>query len=399
MSLDEFLPAVVQFLLVTGVAFVVIALLTSLVRYQQLVTPSAPDAAGESDGPQSLRIELVRRLGTGPRERAPFLVFLVDPPGSGADAEPLADRTRAILSSRVRSTDAVLRADGGRIGIVVSAPRRAARTIAGRIPVSALHRQDETAAGETDAAHGRVAVATFPEDGDRADDLLAAVDGALDAGSSSPAGLSTPGGAPLDSEPDDPRPTPGDPMAGAPAPERRLLDETTGLLRPEQLDGVLRKRFSVARKELRPLSVICMQIDHLERYREHYGPSGIDAILGHLGCYLQEAVREVDLPCRHQQDGFVLIMGCSPRHALGVAERLGAGIDNLAIQVAGAALNVTVTSGVAGYPDHGGVPRQLLDHALSALGAARSKGRNQAQLYGPGMAAPQRDESTRSESF
>ena len=115
MSLDEFLPAVVQFLLVTGVAFVVIALLTSLVRYQQLVTPSAPDAAGESDGPQSLRIELVRRLGTGPRERAPFLVFLVDPPGSGADAESLADRTRAIALAlnRARPGDLVLLAGKG----------------------------------------------------------------------------------------------------------------------------------------------------------------------------------------------------------------------------------------------------------------------------------------------
>jgi len=398
-SPEELLPAVVQFLLVTGAAFVVIALLTSLVRYQQLVTPSASDAAEEADGTQSLQIELARRLGTGPRERTPFLVFLVDPPGRGTDADSLADRTRAILSPRVRSADAVLRADGGRIGIVMSAPRHAARTIAGRIPVSARSARNEAAAGEMNAASWPIAVATFPEDGDRADDLLAAVHGALDAGSSSPADLLTPGGAPLDSESAEPRPTPEDPMAGAPAAERRLLDETTGLLRAEQLDGVLRKRFSVTRKDHRPLSVICMQIDHLERYRDHYGSSGIDVILTHLGCYLQEAVREVDLPCRDQQDGFVLIMGCSPQHALRVAERLGAGIGNLAIRVADAALNVTVTSGIAGFPDHGGVPRQLLDHALSALGAARSKGRNQAQLYEPSMAAPQRDKSTRSESF
>ena len=375
----EILTGSFQFLLVTAVAFVVFALLASHLRFENMTRRARQ--AEDMDPQDTFQVQIAHLLGTAHRLPEPFAVVLVSPP-EGASlrdryGEAWAREAIAFIEARIRSavrrTDTVIRYGEGRVGLILETERKNLEPI--------LNRMAEAVSSEPfrSASHGsmkmdiRIGASTHPENGDRVKELIAQAATAMEqAGASAPFIAAAPDAV---AAPAGPEAAPGS-----------LLDPLTGVLRPERLGSAVSKYVARHRREDQPVSLLLLDIDFLRRYNEHYGREAGDGILRGLGHFLQRHARENDLLARYGGEEFLIVMGCAPGDALIAGQRLIAQIKRTPFDAAGSSLKVSVSIGVAGFPDHGGNPARLLDAAESALYVAKERGRSLCVVYDSSMA-------------
>jgi diguanylate cyclase (GGDEF)-like protein len=375
----QVLSNIAQFLLVVGISFAALTLLVSFIRFQS-ISRKAVEAEKAVDPHDAFHVQIADRLGTAHLEPEPFLVMVLAPsnqPVSGHQSEMVGEDVFVAIEKRLksllRSADAVVHMGGGRIGIVADASRENA--------VNIVQRLLDGVAGQSAGLSVCAGVSTHPENGNRVKTLVESATASLQAavlngrdqyvltafeGSSRPAAPGAESGA-----------------GGAQA----VVDPLTGVLRPERLSVALQKFVARYRKERAPVSVLVLEVDHYERYGEHYGPAACDEILRRLGGFLQVAVRESDLVARLEDTTFLIAMGCAPRNAMIAAQRVISAVKKVAFPVGGSSLRITLSLGVAGYPEHGGHPRQLVEAATAALQVAKETGRSMCLMYEPFMRA------------
>ena len=334
---------------------------------------------------------MTQRLGTAHRNPTPFAVVLVSPgrwtelvDQHGAEAAgELLQQADKRLRSMVRRTDLVVRYSENTLGLLLLAGRTAVASIVRRVLEEVVRESFRIPNGPALRLEMLAGAAAYPEDGDRAALLRTKAEAALQQARSTgsspqwppdPVAASTP--APLAHS--------GSSEGTAPDP-RTLLDPLTGVLAENQLGPALQKYVAQCRRDERPVSVICLDVDFLRRYNDQYGRRTGDQLLKHVADYLKQHTREQDLIARHSGDQFVLAMPANPTHALAVGQRLWSGLRRTAFEGSGPGLRMTVTLGVASFPDHGLIGRELYESAQLALRVAKSKGRNQCLMFQEAM--------------
>ena len=142
----------------------------------------------------------------------------------------------------------------------------------------------------------------------------------------------------------------------------------------ESLDRELRR----AERSHRQLTLIMLDLDHFKRFNDTFGHDAGDAILREVGKLLGTSFRGEDIACRYGGDEFTVIL---PVGALDVAEQraqeLRKAIKGLEIPYLNPTLDrVTVSMGIARFPEHGSTAETLLRSADRALYQAKAAGRN-----------------------
>ncbi|MFI6264608.1 diguanylate cyclase [Micromonospora sp. NPDC051006] len=161
-----------------------------------------------------------------------------------------------------------------------------------------------------------------------------------------------------------------------------LTDPLTGLWNYRYLRESIRREVERASRFGRMLSVLALDLDRFKDVNDTWGHAAGDTVLAEFARRLRDEIREVDLAFRQGGEEFVLLLPeTDARGAAIVAERLGAAIRDTAIPVeahAGAPvpIRVTVSIGIAVYPDHASTGQQVLDAADDALYAAKGAGRD-----------------------
>jgi diguanylate cyclase (GGDEF)-like protein len=122
-----------------------------------------------------------------------------------------------------------------------------------------------------------------------------------------------------------------------------------------------------------------LDIDHFKQFNDTYGHDAGDALLRALGQFLQINTRGEDIACRYGGEEFTLVL---PGALLGDtrqrAEELRKGISALTVRHLGQPLvAVTISLGVAVYPEHGNSASGIMKAADIALYQAKQAGRNQ----------------------
>jgi diguanylate cyclase (GGDEF)-like protein len=390
----QVLSGIGLFLLVTGGAFVGLVIFASFLRFQHLAQRAAVADAEEMDAHDILQVKIAHRLGTAHRAPEPFCVMLLRPDGlealtesqGPAAGEEVLARLEELARRAVRSRDDVLRYTEQRVAVVVDAPRSIGPVVARRVLEFVRRDPLRFSQGGSARVTASAGLASHPENGDRFRELIALASAALDRASvAGPAGLELVAESAAGGEA--PSPEPG---AAAPAPviQRGLVDPLTGVLKQERLPVALQKYVASFRKNGDPVSVVVLDVDHLARYNGHYGREAGDGILRGLGELLQRSVREADLVARLGGDEFLVAMGCAPRDALTAGQRLVGLVKKNVFTIGSHSLRITVSGGVAGYPDHGGNPRYLIESADAALHTAKEKGGGVCLLYGRTMQEP-----------
>jgi len=354
----ELLSLLGQFLLVTVIAFVVIGGVASFMRFQGITTLAEDHDGDVHGGEEAFHALIARAISRSTATGRSFSMGVVE------DLQDVAP-----LRSIMRPEDRLFGLEEGRVGLLLAGPVE-------KVP-AVFARMLECMAKATGETAMRMGVAEFPRDGDRLDPLLERVAVALQAAS--------PGNCALAERVFDvvPVPTADDPLAEIQEDQRHLVDPVAGVLRETDFAAALQKLVSKARRYGDSVSLLCFGIEHLQRYQEHYGDEGVDAIMGHVGRVVRTGVREIDIPGRLANDRVAVLMDADVEKSVKVARRLIEQTRNQLVQMGANSLKITLDCGVAGYPDQGDTGRQVLQRALVALDLAASSGRGACQVYDP----------------
>jgi diguanylate cyclase (GGDEF)-like protein len=153
-------------------------------------------------------------------------------------------------------------------------------------------------------------------------------------------------------------------------------DELTGL--PDRrffLEHGERLCSRAARGKL-PACILLMDLDHFSEVNRQFGHPGGDHALASFAAFARTQLRPTDLIGRYGGEEFcVLLQGTDEHEGLRVAERLRTGVADMAIDVGGRALRITVSIGLTRLDDDGDL-RASIRKADIAPYRAKGLGRN-----------------------
>jgi diguanylate cyclase (GGDEF)-like protein len=161
-----------------------------------------------------------------------------------------------------------------------------------------------------------------------------------------------------------------------------VTDGLTGVYNRRFFDEMLEKQILLARRNKKPLSLIIMDIDHFKNFNDTYGHITGDRVLKQLTTSVKGSIRESDILARYGGEEFVVIMpDASLSNALKKADAVRHNIESMALDniVSGQTLSMTISIGVASFPEHGVDPNALIASADSALYKAKESGRNRVE--------------------
>lgn len=161
------------------------------------------------------------------------------------------------------------------------------------------------------------------------------------------------------------------------------IDYLTGLFNRRFLDASLERELRRAARERNQLAFLMLDLDFFKQVND--GPGGHiagDELLRALGKLLRSHVRGQDLAARFGGEEFSLLLtNTTTAPAMERAELIRRAVELLP-QVPGYRA-VSVSIGVALYPDHASTALELLSNADVALKLAKAKGKNRVELFHP----------------
>jgi diguanylate cyclase (GGDEF)-like protein len=157
------------------------------------------------------------------------------------------------------------------------------------------------------------------------------------------------------------------------------VDGLTGLLNKRALERRITEEVARAERQDANLSLLLLDIDHFKNYNDTSGHPEGDAVLKAVGQILRSSVREDDVAARYGGEEFVVVYpGATKTQALALAENLRVAVESHTFTHGGRqpAGRVTLSGGVATYPEDSRSSRDLVQCADQALYAAKDAGRN-----------------------
>lgn len=158
-----------------------------------------------------------------------------------------------------------------------------------------------------------------------------------------------------------------------------MRDELTGLQNRRFLEEMLPRLVAHAERRGAAIAVLMLDLDHFKQVNDRYGHATGDAVLREVGAMLLTRLRRMDMACRYGGEELLVLMpDCSAREALSRAHELCAQVRALRNRADGALPPVTVSVGVAAWPEHGEQIGKVIEAADAALYAAKRQGRDRA---------------------
>lgn len=164
--------------------------------------------------------------------------------------------------------------------------------------------------------------------------------------------------------------------------QQSIRDSLTGLFNRRYLDETLPREILRAARTGSMLGVMMLDIDHFKQLNDTHGHDAGDAVLSALGRFLQHHVRGDDIACRYGGEEFTLILpGASLNAICDRAEQLRVGAQSLVVRFNNTQLDtITLSLGVAMWPQHGEIAEAVLQAADAALYHAKQGGRNRVEI-------------------
>ena len=153
-------------------------------------------------------------------------------------------------------------------------------------------------------------------------------------------------------------------------------DPLTGLLNARTFRDALSEQLKNA-DAAAPIAVLFLDIDRFKTVNDEHGHLVGSRLLVELGSRLSACVREQDLVARYGGDEFVLLLpGLHEGEAILVAERIRSDVGERPFTLQNVQVSVSVSVGLAIYPQDARQGDTLLECADRALYAAKAAGRN-----------------------
>ncbi len=167
--------------------------------------------------------------------------------------------------------------------------------------------------------------------------------------------------------------------------ELTYRDAVTELFNRRYFEEALEREVRRAVRYNLPLSLLMADIDHFKIYNDTNGHHQGDNVLKEVAARITENTRQVDIVARYGGEEFVVILPMTSKtHARLVAEKLRRSVEET--KVPGEEVlpggRLTISLGLAAYPEDASNPTGLIQAADAALYTAKRRGRNRAEMFG-----------------
>jgi diguanylate cyclase (GGDEF)-like protein len=165
--------------------------------------------------------------------------------------------------------------------------------------------------------------------------------------------------------------------------EQAMHDELTGLYNRHYVQEWFGLELRRAQRHGRPIAAILLDVDHFKRFNDTFGHEAGDRVLREVAGVLRRFARQSDVTSRYGGEEFLVLLPECPFDAgLRKAEQLREEVAKLKLEYNNKPLGaVTVSLGVAAFPDHAKESEELLRRADEALYLAKQTGRNRVVAY------------------
>ena len=161
--------------------------------------------------------------------------------------------------------------------------------------------------------------------------------------------------------------------------ESSIRDHLTGLLNRRYFDATLEDKIQRGASKGFTYGVMLMDIDNFKGYNDQYSHATGDIILQRVASFLSETLERHAIVCRHGGDEFAIIIpDTSQAQLYDVAQNLRAEIKDVNItDICQAGKNLSLSIGLALFPENGNIAEDLMAHADRNLMLAKELGKNQ----------------------
>lgn len=164
-----------------------------------------------------------------------------------------------------------------------------------------------------------------------------------------------------------------------------ITDALTGIANRRHFEWRLSEEIERARRYKYPLSTLMLDLDHFKQVNDNYGHQIGDIVLQQVAQRLRRILRRTDFLARYGGEEFIVLAPQTPAdRALILAERLRQVIAESPFPIAdNLQIHITISIGVAVFPDHAQNENELVRAADAALYKAKQTGRNRVCLFEP----------------
>ncbi len=163
--------------------------------------------------------------------------------------------------------------------------------------------------------------------------------------------------------------------------QRSTRDLLTGLYNRSYLSDTFERDVQRAKRNNTSIVVIMMDIDFFKNVNDTYGHEAGDAVLREVSKLLTLELRKSDIACRYGGEEFLIILYDTVfQDASERIEQLRQKISNLQFHFV-ALFSITVSFGVAMFPENGNNSEELIKAADQALYVSKKTGRNKVTVY------------------
>jgi len=160
---------------------------------------------------------------------------------------------------------------------------------------------------------------------------------------------------------------------------KTLIDPLTGIANRRSLDSFIRRAVENSEESGEAVSFAMLDVDDFKLINDRFGHAVGDQVLKEIAAILTKNIRTKDFVARYGGEEFFIVLPGLPSHrAMEVLDRIRISLAQtpLAVGLAEPAPAVTVSIGVASYPEHGSTVEVLMETADMALYRAKRSGKN-----------------------
>ncbi len=376
----------VSFSIVVAISFGVFFLIESVLRFHHIILIKRGTDADDPSG--EFMVSLIRHVSKLQSNPPPFcLVFISVRLLPEKEDEPIGKLDHVAfleqLSSFLRDGDDCTMQNDGKFALLIEVDPQRMGAVVKRLSENIATMKFRNDADLPIKVDLRMGGTSFPAGGNRVTLLVERVETALKKAEAAIVPDTWVFDPPLSKEEKDETKE----VSGRKTSLPSFIDPSTGLLKADRSRGMVQKFAVQLRREEKPVSILFLRIEDLDRYSRHYGEDVVKTVRVEMSKHLQENLRENDIIGCWEEDSFIIAIDGDSTHAEAVARRLVDVLRKMRVVHESYRLRLGVCIGFATLPEHGKTPRQILRAGQIARQVASEKGHNVSVCFNPDMLA------------
>jgi len=366
-----------QLLLVVGISFAVITLISSTYRFHRMIQLGEDSLTTIEACNDFFFIQVTRYLSKINRASSGFGVFIIqfltEAPDKRRVQEELLNEMKKIV--RIEDDKICLFRDDCVVAII--------DTDEANIPAVA-QRMTADIKKAVPAVPGvkafRSGVSGFPMHGANTQQIIDAATGALETVSfENPSPVCI---APSSATQERENPA-GEIGALSREDKNAALDPLTGVLKPTVVGSYMRKYLDEIRRKKEPATLLCVGINRIDEIIQLHGEAAADDVIVGVSGVLQRLTRDCDLIGRFHRDDFLVLAPCTLQQGQMLAGRLREAVQKEVFISGGKRIKTAISIGITAHPEHGRNLRTLFRGAYRALEVVRDWNTTACLVYDP----------------